>query len=109
MSLPVLVKVRGIPRGSNPSWDASSYLKWDKKRQKGSWYNLTTSVWEFEVYNQVDIRTQYSRFIKNNFWTTFQIQIEGKEFNTFIAKNWDEFTTEVWYRIELYEAFYELE
>lgn len=107
MRLPVLVKIRGIPRGSNPSWDSSSYLKWDKKYQKGSWYNLAGSTWEFEVYNQDNIKTEYFRFIGNEPWTTFQIKIEGKEFNSFNAKNRNELTEEIWYRIELYEAFYD--
>lgn len=106
MSLPVLVKVRGVPKGSSPGWDQLSYLIWDKKYKKGSWYNIAMS-WEFEVYSKRDIEREYVRWIEHKAWVRYQVKIENEDFNFFDAKTREEFIEEVWYRVEMFEAFYD--
>lgn len=106
MSLPVLVTIRGVPSGSSPGWDKRSFLKWDAKYKKGSWYNLNHS-WEFEVYSKRDIEREFERWIEYKGWRRYQIKIEGKDFNYFDSKTRDEFVQEVWYRVEMFEAFYD--
>lgn len=107
MSLPVLVTIRGIPDGTNPSWDATTAWHWDDKHQYGRMWQLSGCIWGFEVYIKDDIEIEYDRWIGDRRWKNYQIKIEGMEFNPFRAVNVKEFIDEVWYRIELFEAFYD--